>query len=178
MKLFYESSFPTTLENIPLDSWVYSSIEELYTQGFFPELHRNVRPYTRGNIASYLKEINSRKEKGDLNLTQTQSWIIEKLNQEFKYELRSLSVNEKEEPKKLKALLNPILYLVNNESKSESNGDDSSYIRGKSIMEGAFQWRNFLFKDRVIIDTEAEKEKNLFGQKWKSDLTGIFDQGY
>jgi len=45
-------------------------------------------------------------------------------------------------------------------------------------MEGAFQWKGFLFKDRIIIDTKAEKEKNLFGQKWKSDLTGIFDQGY
>ncbi|MFH0931257.1 MAG: capsule assembly Wzi family protein [Candidatus Zixiibacteriota bacterium] len=176
MKLFYESSFPTTLENIPLDSWVYSSIEELYTQGFFPELHRNVRPYTRGNIASYLKEINSRKEKGDLNLTQTQSWIIEKLNQEFEYELKSLSENEKEEPKRLKAGFNQFLYLVKN--RFESNGDDSSYARGKLAIEGAFQWKNFLFKDRVIIDTKAEKEKNLFGQKWKSDLTGIFDQGY
>ena len=176
MKLFYESSFPTTLENIPLDSWVYSGIEELYTQGLLPELNRNVKPYTRGDIASYLKEINSQVEKGDLNLTQTQSWLIEKLNQEFEYELKSLSENEKEEPKRLKAGFNQFLCLVKN--RSESNGDDSSYARGKLAIEGAFQWKNFLFKDRVIIDTMAEKEKNLFGQKWKSDLTGIFDQGY
>jgi hypothetical protein len=153
-------------------------LEELYTQGLLPELHKNVRPYTRGEIASYLREINSQVEKGDLNLTRTQSWIMEKLNQEFKYELKSLSENEKEEPKKLKAGFNPVLYLFNNQSDSDSGKDDTSYIRGKSVMEGAFQWKNFLFKDRIIIDTKAEKEKNLFGQKWKSDLTGIFDQGY
>lgn len=162
-----------------MDSWVYSTIEELYTQGFFPRLHKNMRPYTRGKIASDLKEINSQVEKGDLILTQTQSWLLEKLYQEFEYELKALkSGNEKEEPKKLKAFFSQFLYLVINPSESRSDGDDSSYARGKSVLEGAFQWKGFLFKDRIIIDTKAEKEKNLFGQRWKNDLTGIFDQGY
>jgi hypothetical protein len=168
-------SYPTSLENIPLDSWVYPSIEELYTQGLFPKLVRGNKPYSRGEIASDLQEINARIEKGDLVLTQTQSWLVQKLNQEFEYELKALAegseVSKKEEPKRLKALLSPVLYLV-------SNQHDSSYARGKGIIEGAFQWKNFLFKDRIIIDTKAEKETNFYGQKWKGDLTGVFDQGY
>ena len=169
-------SYSTSLENIPLDSWVYPSIEELYTQGLFPKLVRGNKPYSRGEIASYLQEIDTRTEKGDLVLTRTQSWLIDKLKKEFEYELKALSEEsevskKKEEPKKLKVFLSPVLYLV-------SNQHDSSYTRGKGIIEGAFQWKNFLFKDRIIIDTKAEKETNFFGQKWKGDLTGIFDQGY
>ncbi|OGC79756.1 MAG: hypothetical protein A2W07_02875 [candidate division Zixibacteria bacterium RBG_16_43_9] len=169
-------SYSTSLENIPLDSWVYPSIEELYTQGLFPKLVRGNKPYSRGEIASYLQEIDTRTEKGDLVLTRTQSWLIDKLKKEFEYELKALSEEsevskKKEEPKKLKVFLSPVLYLV-------SNQHDSSYTRGKGIIEGAFQWKNFLFKDRIIIDTKAEKETNFFGQKWKGDLTGVFDQGY
>ena len=170
------SSYSTSLENIPLDSWVYSSIEELYTQGLLPKLIKGNKPYSRGEIASYLQEINSRIEKDDLVLTKTQAWLIDKLKKEFEYELNALSEEsevskKKEEPKKLKAFLSPVLYLA-------SNQHDSSYTRGKGIIEGAFQWKNFLFKDRIIIDTKAEKETNFFGQKWKGDLTGVFDQGY
>lgn len=170
------SSYPTSLENIPLDSWVCSSIEELYTQGLFPKLVKGNKPYSRGEIASYLQEINTRTEKGDLVLTRTQSWLIDKLKKEFEYELKALSEESeaskiKEEPKRLKGLASPVLYLV-------SNQHDSSYTRGKGIIEGAFQWKNFLFKDRIIIDSKAEKETNFFGQKWKGDLTGVFDQGY
>ncbi|HVP37442.1 MAG TPA: capsule assembly Wzi family protein [Terriglobales bacterium] len=169
-------SYPTSLENIPLNSWVYPSIEELYTQGLFPKLARGNKPYSRGEIASYLQEINARVEKGDLALTSAQSWIIDKLKSEFEYELKALSdesdtSEKKEESKKLKALLGPVLYLASNEQ-------DSSYVRGKGILEGTFQWKNFLFKDRIILDTKSEKETNFFGQKWKGDLTGVFDQGY
>ncbi len=170
------SSYPTSLENIPLDSWVYPTVEELYTQGLFPKLVRGNKPYARGEIASYLLEINSRVEKGELVLTGSQAWLADKLKNEFEYELKALSEEEevsgkKEEPKKLKALLGPVLYLA-------SNQHDSSYARGKGILEGVFQWENFLLKDRIIIDTKAEKETYFFGQKWKGDLTGVFDQGY
>lgn len=123
-----------------------------------------------------MKDIKLKVEEGDLTLTKSQSWFLDKLYQEFEYELKALSegnsfLREKEEPKKLKALFSPFLYLVQNQ-------DDTSYARLKTAMEGAFQWQKFLLKNRVIIDTKAEKEKNLFGQKWKNDLTGVFDQGY
>ena len=42
----------TLLENIPLDSWIYGVVDELHCQGLFSSLHTNVRPYTRGEIAS------------------------------------------------------------------------------------------------------------------------------
>jgi hypothetical protein len=45
------------LEDIPLNSWVYPTVDELYVQGFFPELHKNVKPYARGEIASFLIQI-------------------------------------------------------------------------------------------------------------------------
>ncbi|MDH4222373.1 MAG: capsule assembly Wzi family protein [candidate division Zixibacteria bacterium] len=170
--LFSTLSLATTLENIPLDSWVYPAIEELYTQGLFTKLHKNNKPYTRGKISSELKKIKSRVEKLDLVLTRTQSWLLEKLYQEFENELKTQNYPfEKNEPKKIKASLNPFIYLVQNKN-------DSSYARGKLVMSAAFQWKSFLFKNRFIIDTKAEKEKNLFGQEWKNGLSGIFDSGY
>lgn len=159
-----------------MDSWVYQTIDQLYTQGLFPKLHKNVRPYTRGDIAIQLKDIKLKVEDGNLSLTESQSWLLDKLYQEFDYELKAISeenisINEKKEPRKLKAAFGPFLYLVRNQ-------DDTSYVRVKTVMEGAFQWENFLLKNRVIIDNQAEKDKTLFGQEWKEDLTGVFDQGY
>ncbi len=115
-------------------------------------------------------------EDGNLILTESQSWLLDKLYQEFDYELKAISeenssIIEKEEPRKLKASFSPFLYLVQNQ-------DDTSYVRVRTVMQGAFQWKNFLLKNRVIIDNQAEKDKNLFGQEWKKDLTGVFDQGY
>jgi len=49
------SGYSTSLENIPLDSWVYSSIEELYTQGLFPEL---IKGHLVSDIVAVLGSLN------------------------------------------------------------------------------------------------------------------------
>jgi len=200
----------TLLENIPLDSWVYSTVDELYSQGLFPELHRNVKPYTRGEIASYILEINQKQKKQELELTSSQLWLLEKLNQEFRFEieelyqerypleippldrlrvvtvrLRSLSLSKVEgsevEPPKagkdenrhvLKYGTYPVFY-------SDITGNDSSYCRLQAKFDAALQFdKRLVLKDRVIIDTKAEKERRYWGRKWKRDLTGVFDEAY
>ncbi len=168
------SSVPeaTILENIPLGSWVYSTVDELYSQGLFRGLHRNVKPYTRGEIASFVLEINLEQKRRELKLTDSQLWLLEKLNQEFRYEIEELyeKKDEKDQDRHtLKYSTNPVFF-------AKTAGNDSSYGRLQTKFEAALQLdKRLVFKDRVIIDTKAERERRYRGRKWKGDLTGIFD---
>ena len=173
----------TLLENIPLDSWVYSTVDEFYSQGLFPELHRNVKPYTRGEIASYILEINQKQKKQEVDLTSSQLWLLEKLNQEFRFEIEELyqeryplEISPKAEKDENRHVLKygtyPVFYSV-------ITGNDSSYCRLQAKFDAALQFdKRLVLKDRVIIDTKAEKERRYWGRKWKKNLTGVFDEAY
>jgi len=165
---FFETSNSTTLENIPLESWVYSAVDQLYVQGFFQKLHRNSKPYKRGEIAFYLLELNKKEKKQEIFLTLHQSWLLKKLNLKFGDEIEALSGRKK----RIRYQVNPFFYFTQNKI-------DTSWVRGKLFLEGAFQFKDrLILKDRVLIDTKAEKERNIFGKKWKDDLTGVFDQSF
>jgi hypothetical protein len=165
----------TLLENIPLESWVYSTIDELYSQGLFGELHRNVKPYTRGEIASSVLEINLKQRKHELELTDSQLWLLEKLNQEFRYEIEELYQKryKKDENRHIvKYGTDPVFF-------AKVAGNDSSYGRLQAKFEAALQLdKRLVLKDRVVIDTKAKKERRYWGRKWKGDLTGVLDMAY
>ena len=165
----------TLLENIPLDSWVYSTTDELYSQGLFRGLHRNVKPYTRGEIASFVVEINLKQEKHELELTKSQLWLLDKLNQEFRFEIEELYQRryKKDENRGiLKYGTNPVFF-------AKVAGNDSSYGRLQAKFEAALQLdKRLVLKNRVIIDTKAEKERRYWGREWKGDLTGVLDMAY
>ena len=89
--LFYQPSFSHPLETIPIDSWVYTTLEQLYTQKLFPKLHSSIKPYTRGEIATYLIELEESEQENKLSLTKSQSWLVKKLKDEFRYEIENLN---------------------------------------------------------------------------------------
>ncbi|MGB2696955.1 MAG: capsule assembly Wzi family protein [Candidatus Zixiibacteriota bacterium] len=158
------------LENIPLNSWVYPTVDELYVQGFFPELHKNVKPYQRWEIASFLIQIDEKIKNKELIPTEAQGWLLAKLGDEFSLEMKTL--REEKGEKVVKCGLYPYLYLTQNRI-------DTSWSRGKLELDFAFQFKNrLLLKDKILLDTKAEKDPNIYGREWKKDLTGIFDQGY
>jgi hypothetical protein len=165
----------TLLENIPLDSWVYPVLDELYCQGLFPSLHKNVKPYTRGEIASLVLDMNLRQNEGSLKLTESQLWLISKLNQEFKYELEELYYEKhkaKENYTTLRYGTSPVVHAVLAEG-------DSSYGRLQARFEVSLQFdRRFVLKDRVVIDTKAEKERRYRAREWKHHLAGTLDEAY
>jgi len=165
----------TLLENVPLDSWVYQVTDELHLRGLFPSLHKNVRPYRRGEIASLILEANLLLREGGLELTESQLWLLHKLNQEFRAELRELHENRYEtggERKTLRYGASPIGQATLAEG-------DSSYERMQARFEASLQFgQRFVLKDRVVIDTDAEKESRYVGREWKHGLTGLFDQAY
>lgn len=166
----YTFSQASSLENIPLNSWVYPAIDELYVQGFFPKLHKNIKPYKRGEIASYLAEVDEKIKKKELTLTPSQTWLLDKLKDEFFWEIKT----EKVEKRKtiFKYGLGPHFYFTQNRI-------DTSWSRGKLETDFAFQLNDrLLLKDKILIDTKAEKDPSLYGREWENDLTGILDQGY
>ncbi len=163
-------SYASLLENIPLNSWVYPVVDELWVQGFFPELHKNIKPYSRGEVASFLIQIQEKIKNKELIPTEPQVWLLDKLKKEFSLEIRRLK--EKHGETVLKYGLNPYLYHTQNRI-------DTSWSRGQLELDFAFQFKNrLLLKDKILLDTNAEKDPNLYGREWENDLTGIFDQGY
>ncbi|MGB2804907.1 MAG: capsule assembly Wzi family protein [Candidatus Zixiibacteriota bacterium] len=165
----------TLLENIPLDSWVYEVTDELHCRGLFSSLHKSVRPYRRGEIASLVLEVNLKLKEGGLRLSDSQLWLLAKLNQEFRLELEELY----HEKHKLKRDKNILRYATNPVIHASLAEGDSSYGRVQARFEASLQFdQKFVLKDRVVIDTEAEKEKRYVGREWKHGLTGVFDQAY
>lgn len=164
-----------TLETIPLDSWVYQAVDELHCRGFFSSLHTDVRPYTRGQIAAMLLEINQGQNGGNSKMTGSQLWLLGKLNQEFRYELQELlgkNQGESTQHKTIRYAASPVGHFILAES-------DHSYGRLQARLEIGLQFGDKLvLKDRVVVDTKAEKERNYRGQEWKNSLTGVLDQGY
>jgi hypothetical protein len=155
--LFPSHSKATLLENIPLDSWVYSVVEELYTQGLFPELHKDVKPYTRGEIASLVLKINLKQRDGWLNLTDSQLWLISKLNQDLKYELEELYYADQTDQNKTNVIkygTSPVVSLNLAEG-------DSSYGRLQARFNLGIEFnKKVVLYDRVVIDNQAQKERN------------------
>lgn len=165
----------TLLENIPLDSWVYEVTDELHCRGLFPSLHQSVRPYRRGEIASLVLEVNLKLKEEGLRLSDSQLWLLAKLNQEFRLELEELY----HEKHKLKRDKNILRYATNPVVHASLAEGDSSYGRVQARFEASLQFdQKFVLKDRVVIDTQAEKEKRYVGREWKHGLTGVFDQAY
>ncbi|EQB64147.1 MAG: hypothetical protein RBG1_1C00001G1726 [candidate division Zixibacteria bacterium RBG-1] len=167
--LFCQPTSSHPLETIPLDSWVYPVLEQLYTQKLFPKLHSSLKPYTRGEIAAYLMELEKLQQENRLTLTKSQTWLIDKLKDEFSYEISTLMENSP--AASVKYNLNPALFYY--------SAQDKKPVRGKFKLGGSYQYSNqFLFKLKGVIDTQAEKDPQFFGRKWKKNLTGHLDQAY
>ena len=173
--VFLSFSYATLLENIPLDNWVYPVLDELYSQGLFPSLHKDVKPYTREEIAALVLDINLKQRDGGLKLTDSQLWMVSKLNQEFRYELEELyytDQTDENKPDVLRYGTSPVAYFNLSEK-------DSSYGRLQAKFDLGIQFnRRFVLKDRVVIDNQAEKERSYQAREWKKDLAGTFDIAY
>src|SRR5574341_318537 len=157
------------LETIPLDSWVYPAIEQLYTQKLFPNLNKSIKPYTRGEIASYLLDLEKLESENKVTLTLAQSWLMEKLKDEFRYEISALKENSQKGS--VKYNINPAFFY--------HSAQDKKPVRGRLKLGGSHQFSpKFLFKISGIIDSQGEKDPQFYGRKWKKKLSGYLNQAY
>ncbi len=78
--------------SIPVDSWTYSAIRDLQTGGYLLDLSPGFKPYRRLEVAQALQDL---REKADTSkMTQTDKWLLEKLDREFSYEIRLLAAEK------------------------------------------------------------------------------------
>ena len=135
--LFCQPTSSHPLETIPLDSWVYPVLEQLYTQKLFPKLHSSIKPYTRGEIAAYLMELEKLQQENRLTLTKSQTWLLDKLKDEFGYEISTLKENSP--TASVKYNLSPSVFY--------NSAQDKKPVRGRFKLGGSYQYSNqFLFK--------------------------------
>ena len=169
--VFGQALYASPLEKIPTDSWVYPVIDRLYTAGLFPKLHRSLKPYTRGQIAGYLRDIRQDQSSGRLVFKEWQQWLIQKLEDEFRYELRGLNQS--------KGFRNLTRISCQGVASLKSIEDQPSLGRGELFLSGSWEWDNkFIFQIRGVLDNRGEEDPNFFAQNWKKGLTGMFDRGY
>ncbi len=163
--------FASPLEKLPTDSWVYLVIDQFYTSGLFPQLHRSLRPYSRGQIAEYLIDIRQKESSGTLNLCDWQRWQIEKLEAEFQYEIEALKSDN--------ALKNQVKINPSGVLRLYKSKDVPALGRGQFYLSGSWEWnQRFIFQTRGVLDNRGEEDPNFFAQEWKKGLTGMFDRGY
>ncbi len=154
------------LEDIPLDSWGYLSLEQLHTAGLLPRLHKNIKPYSEREIASFLADIQAKTKDGKLAPSQDQIWLIQKLIQRFQDQLG----NARQEVE-IKYGIDPLFYLYQQK--------DSTDLRFKMRLEGSVSLgRKLLLRGRTVIDNQPDRERGYYAKKWKSNLVGTMDEAY
>ncbi len=163
------------LEEIPLDSWVYPVIDELYFQGFFPQLFLADKPYTRGEIFAELVMIKSQLDAGELSLKPHQLWLFQRLFDEFKLEFSP-----------------PI--------KTPKNGEDNMTFRWGSAFNlksdfhkegepfhkpvfnayvGLEVGKEFYFRSRARVENHVSNNPSVRARPWtRNDLGGTLDDTY
>ena len=163
--------FGSSLEKIPVGSWIYGAVDRLYASGLFPKLHRSVRPYSRGDVVEGILNIRTEQSAGKISLADWQGWILERLEDEFESEIRSL---ESDGQLSQVVKLNPSANLRLNDSE-----DGPALGRGQFIAQAGWGWEDKVFtQTRGILDNRGENDPNFNAQPWKKGMTGMFDRGY
>lgn len=78
--------------SIPVDSWIYPAIEQLQTRGYLLDLSPGFKPYRRMDVAEALQLLIE--EKDVSRLPKTDRWLIQKLQEEFRNDMRVLRVRK------------------------------------------------------------------------------------
>ncbi len=78
--------------SIPVDSWTYNVIQDLQTRGYLLDLSPGFKPYQRMEVARAIRNLES--ETDHTRLPRADGWLIDKLKEEFSYELALLKAKE------------------------------------------------------------------------------------
>lgn len=78
--------------SIPVDNWTYGVIQQLQNRGYLLDLSPGFKPYRRGQVAKALLTL---EKKTDLSkIPQADRWLIEKLDNEFAYDMQMFKAKE------------------------------------------------------------------------------------
>ncbi len=132
-------------------------------------MHKGIRPYTRGQIAAFLLELENSEKDHKIILTKSQSWLVDKLKEEFGYEIQTLR-NKFSDPS-VKYNLDPICLFNSNQDKKP--------VLTRLKIAGSFQKSDWiLLKIRGLVDNQAEKNPEFLRKKWIKNWGGTFEQSY
>jgi len=95
--LLINSANATLQENLPLEHWTYSIIDELLLRGYGSNLLFSNRPYTRGDVAKLVLEIEEKLRQKTGNEKTTLNEWNRLLGREFLTEINELRATESDE---------------------------------------------------------------------------------
>ncbi|HEU4437289.1 MAG TPA: capsule assembly Wzi family protein [candidate division Zixibacteria bacterium] len=172
------ASFPRVLSNqleeISLNSWVYPIIDELHFQGFFPNLFVADKPYTRGEISSYLATARQGLESGIWNLRPHQQWLFQRLFDEFKLELA---------PKENQNIISPSLVFRWGSAfnlKSDFHKEVEPFHKPvfNAFLGGEVD-NDLYFRSRIRVENHVSQNPSVRARSWThNDLGGTLDDTY
>jgi capsule assembly protein Wzi len=172
--LLFPSARSNELEEIPLDSWVYPVIDELHFQGFFPNLFVADKPYTRGEISSYLATAKQGLVDGTLNVKPHQRWLFERLFDEFKLELAS--------KENLYDTTSSLIFRWGSAFNLKSDFHKEREPLHKPVLNayvGAELDQRFYFRSRFRVENHVSQNRSVRARSWThNDLGGTLDDTY
>jgi hypothetical protein len=161
-------------ETIPvgdeINEWVYEYIDQLYLRGYFRELHVGTRPFYRGEIALSILSLIDQIEKKEIQPTETEQWLIQKLENEFSYEISSVAAKN-EDGNELKLGLD---FLENAKFPKK---EKSNFFETGLPSLGAQLSANFSLLVRYNIDESLAKDPYYTGKVWNG-FAGEANQAY
>jgi hypothetical protein len=161
-------------ETIPvgdeINEWVYEYIDQLYLRGYFRELHIGTKPFNRGEIAQSILSLKDKIEKGEIHPLEIEQRLIQKIENEFSYEIASLTAKN-EDGDELKLGLD---FLEN--AKFPQKEKSNFFEKGLPYL-GAQLSTNFSLLVRYNIDESLAKDSYYTGKVWNG-FAGEANQAY
>lgn len=165
---FFGRAAATPLEDIPLDSWVYPALEELYSRGYSYEFFLSDKPYSRGEVARCLKKISA----SNPHLLEN-DFLILRLRYEFADELAALE-NPPETDKPLEARGGAFV-----RGNGITSGKARPIQRGAvGVFLGLEAEDKFVTRARMTLDTRTQDDPAIRGRRWHNSVTLFFDDAY
>jgi hypothetical protein len=151
-----------SVEDIPVDSWIYDAVFELSSRGHFPQSLLHTRPLTRAEVADALST-------GEPEDAGAGIWW-ERLRREFQRELSATDSAHYASGDRLHLGAGPTARLSYREKfpeKGRAGFDVVGAVQGGHKV--GVRWR-------VRFDTDGRRDSQFHGEHWKEHFTAAVDQ--
>ncbi|MBL7073904.1 hypothetical protein ISS37_01515 [candidate division KSB1 bacterium] len=156
------------LETLPTYHWAYGHLDELRTRGYFSDLFVLNKPYTRGEVALGLLEIQEAIDLSRHFPTREEQWLIDRLQEEFRPEIEELKSDE--------GVTVKLGALIEGDGNVIREGGTTFRSRARSKI-GVMAGEHLVVFNGMILDPYLADDATYIGKRWR-DMAAYTEQAY
>lgn len=156
-------------ETLPIFHWAYDYIDELRVRGYLENLFILNKPFTRGQIAAALNELEARIDRGDVALNRTDAWLIDRLRAEFAVEMQHLG-----EPEDTQPHAEAGVFLL--QEVQDQGADTEGHLRWRSKLSVELLGKLGIYNG-MLADNLLDEDSTYIGKR-QADLAALTEQAY